>query len=170
MQSAPDPSRSSYYVNNALYQQVMESFSDWQRDDLAVADPAVRDHFRLLLEREARLLDQLRFDPYPGTFTIPSHPAGVTTVVGTNMAIALAGQVVSKMHIYYTGEDSGNPYVSFPKDSRTIDRTIAKFDDVVARIEGGNYKMRSRPEKLCVNCDMRAYCDAKIWEFGEGEG
>jgi N-methylhydantoinase B len=42
-------------------------------------------------------LDRLRFDPYPGTFTIPSHPAGVTTVVGTNMAIALAGQVVSKM-------------------------------------------------------------------------
>ena len=42
-------------------------------------------------------LDRLRFDPHPGTFTIPSHPAGVTTVVGTNMAIALAGQVVSKM-------------------------------------------------------------------------
>jgi len=42
-------------------------------------------------------LDRLRFDPFPGTFTIPSHPAGVTTVVGTNMAIALAGQVVSKM-------------------------------------------------------------------------
>ena len=64
MQSAPDPSRSSYYVNNALYQRLMESFADWQRDDLAVADPAVRDHFRLLLEREARLLDQLRFDEW----------------------------------------------------------------------------------------------------------
>ena len=64
MQSAPDPSRSSYYVSNALYERLMESFSDWQRDDLAVADPAVRDHFRLLLEREARLLDQLRFDEW----------------------------------------------------------------------------------------------------------
>jgi benzoate/toluate 1,2-dioxygenase beta subunit len=64
MQSAPDPSRSSYYVSNALYQRLIESFSDWQRDDLAVADPAVRDQFRLLLEREARLLDQLRFDEW----------------------------------------------------------------------------------------------------------
>jgi benzoate/toluate 1,2-dioxygenase beta subunit len=64
MQSALDPSRSSYYVSNAFYQQVMESFSDWQRDDLAVADPAVRDQFRRLLEREARLLDQLRFDEW----------------------------------------------------------------------------------------------------------
>ena len=68
MQSALDPSRSSYYVNNALYQQVIESFSDWQRDDLAVADPAVRDHFRRLLEREARLLDQLRFDEWLALF------------------------------------------------------------------------------------------------------
>src|ERR1700681_4294100 len=64
MRSAPDSSRSSYYVSNALYQRLIESFSDWQRDDLAVADPAVRDHFRLLLEREARLLDQLRFDEW----------------------------------------------------------------------------------------------------------
>ncbi len=64
MQSALDPSRSSYYVSNALYQQLIESFSDWQRDDRAVADPAVRDYFRRLLEREARLLDELRFDEW----------------------------------------------------------------------------------------------------------
>jgi 3-phenylpropionate/cinnamic acid dioxygenase small subunit len=64
MQSALDPSRSSYYVSNALYQQLIESFSDWQRDDRAVADPAVRDHFRRLLEREARLLDELRLDEW----------------------------------------------------------------------------------------------------------
>ena len=64
MQTAPDPSRVSFYVNDALYQKLIESFADWQRDDRAIQDPAVRDHFRLLLEREARLLDQLRLEDW----------------------------------------------------------------------------------------------------------
>ncbi len=64
MQLIHDPSVSSYYVNDAFYRELVASFTDWQRDDLAVADPAERDRFRLLLEREARLLDQLRFDEW----------------------------------------------------------------------------------------------------------
>ncbi|MGH8264869.1 MAG: aromatic-ring-hydroxylating dioxygenase subunit beta [Steroidobacteraceae bacterium] len=64
MQLAHDPSLSSYYVNDALYQELVDSFSDWQRDDRAVGDPLERDRFRMLLEREARLLDQLRFDEW----------------------------------------------------------------------------------------------------------
>jgi benzoate/toluate 1,2-dioxygenase beta subunit len=59
-----DPSRTSYYVTDAFYRELIESFSDWQRDELAIADAAVRDGFRLLLEREARLLDELRFDEW----------------------------------------------------------------------------------------------------------
>jgi 3-phenylpropionate/cinnamic acid dioxygenase small subunit len=64
MQRLHDPSLTSYYVNERLYQQLVESFSDWQRDDLAIADPTERDRFRALVEREARLLDQLRFDEW----------------------------------------------------------------------------------------------------------
>jgi benzoate/toluate 1,2-dioxygenase beta subunit len=64
MQLTHDPSISSYYVNDAFYQELVENFSDWQRDDAAVEEPAVRDRFRMLLEREARLLDQLRFDEW----------------------------------------------------------------------------------------------------------
>jgi 3-phenylpropionate/cinnamic acid dioxygenase small subunit len=64
MPAAPDPSRVSFYVNDAFYQRLVESFADWQRDDRAIQDPAVRDHFRLLLEREARLLDQLRLEDW----------------------------------------------------------------------------------------------------------
>jgi 3-phenylpropionate/cinnamic acid dioxygenase small subunit len=60
----PDPSRTSHYVTDALYRALIANFSDWQRDDLAVADPAERDRFRLLLEREARLLDQLRYEDW----------------------------------------------------------------------------------------------------------
>jgi 3-phenylpropionate/cinnamic acid dioxygenase small subunit len=64
MQPAPDPSRTSYYVNDALYRALIANFADWQRDDRAVADPAERDLFRRLIEREARLLDQLRYEEW----------------------------------------------------------------------------------------------------------
>src|SRR5438552_6737609 len=64
MQLTHDPSVSSYYVNDTLYQELVDSFTDWQRDDLIVDDAIERDRFRMLLEREARLLDQLRFDEW----------------------------------------------------------------------------------------------------------
>ena len=36
------------------------------------------------------------------------------------------GHKISKMHLYYTGEDDGsNPYISFDKDARSIDQTMA---------------------------------------------
>ena len=59
-----DPSRSSHYVNDAFYRALIANFSDWQDDARAVSDVAVRDEFRRLLEREARLLDQLRYDDW----------------------------------------------------------------------------------------------------------
>ena len=61
---ATDPSRSSHYVGDALYRELIANFSDWQDDSRALADPALRDEFRRLLEREARLLDQLRYDDW----------------------------------------------------------------------------------------------------------
>lgn len=75
------------------------------------------------------------------------------------------GQKVSRMHLYYTGEDSGNPYVTFAKDDRAIGGTIGRFDEIVGRIENKDYSMTARPAKLCVNCDMRSYCDNKNWKF-----
>jgi 3-phenylpropionate/cinnamic acid dioxygenase small subunit len=58
------PSRSSHYVNDALYRELMANFTDWQDDARALTDVAVRDEFRRLLEREARLLDQLRYQDW----------------------------------------------------------------------------------------------------------
>lgn len=75
------------------------------------------------------------------------------------------GQKVSRMHLYYTGEKDGNPYVTFAKDDRAIGKTVARFDEIVGRIESGDYRMDARPDRLCENCDMRAYCDAKNWIF-----
>jgi len=79
--TAHDPSLTSHYVTDAFYQALVESFSDWQRDKLAVTDPAERDRFRLLLETEARLLDQLRFDEWLALYApeclywVPTTPA-----------------------------------------------------------------------------------------------
>ncbi len=75
------------------------------------------------------------------------------------------GQQVSRMHLYYTGEENGNPYVSFKKDDKTIGKTIATFDKIVSHIEDKDYRMTERPDKMCPDCDMRSYCDNKNWKF-----
>ncbi len=62
MRTVRDPSLTSFYVTDAFYRELVENFTDWQRDDLAIGETSVRDHFRMLIEREARLLDQLDFD------------------------------------------------------------------------------------------------------------
>jgi benzoate/toluate 1,2-dioxygenase beta subunit len=75
-----DPSRHSYYVTDAFYRELIANFTGWQDDARAVADTAERDRFRMLLEREARLLDQLRYDEWLALYTaecvywVPSTP------------------------------------------------------------------------------------------------
>jgi 3-phenylpropionate/cinnamic acid dioxygenase small subunit len=82
MQLDHDPSRSSYYVNDAFYESLLASFTDWQRDDLAINDAAERDRFRGFLEHEARLLDQDRLEDWLGLFArecaywVPATPGG----------------------------------------------------------------------------------------------
>lgn len=75
------------------------------------------------------------------------------------------GHIVSKAHLYYTSEEDGNPYITYPKDSRAIEKTIAVFDQVVHRIEQKDFSIAERPAKLCPSCDMRFYCDARNWKF-----
>ena len=80
MTAGPNPSRSSYYVDDALYRELIANFSDWQDDERAITDAATRDEFRRLLEREARLLDQLRYDDWLALYApeciywVPSTP------------------------------------------------------------------------------------------------
>ena len=69
MQTIHDPSLTSFYVTEAFYRRLVENFTGWQRDDRAIADPDERDRFRMLVEREARLLDQLDFDPWLAMYT-----------------------------------------------------------------------------------------------------
>lgn len=68
------------------------------------------------------------------------------------------GEKVSRMHLYYTGVESGNPEVSFSRDNSSIDAVAAEFDDVAHKILDKDYRCRSSNNKLCENCDFRYYC------------
>lgn len=71
------------------------------------------------------------------------------------------GKRVTKLHLHYTGALHGNPRISYDMDPVRIERTMQGFDDVVARIESKDFDIHERPEQLCKNCDMKAYCDRR---------
>jgi benzoate/toluate 1,2-dioxygenase beta subunit len=79
---ARDPSRSSWYVDDAFYADLVAGFTGFAREDRAVSDPAVRDQCRMLLEREARALDERRFDEWLALYVpeclywVPGTPGG----------------------------------------------------------------------------------------------
>lgn len=75
-----DPSRHSFYVTDSLYRELIDNFTGWQDEGRVIGDLAERDRFRMLLEREARLLDQLRYEDWLSLYTaeciywVPSTP------------------------------------------------------------------------------------------------
>jgi benzoate/toluate 1,2-dioxygenase beta subunit len=77
-----DPSRVSEYVDDEFYRTLVANFSDWQRDELEVTNPAIRDRCQALLYREARLLDQGQFEGWLGLYIpeclywVPATPRG----------------------------------------------------------------------------------------------
>ena len=68
------------------------------------------------------------------------------------------GKNVSRMHLYYTGEERANPTVTFEKSQYSIDKTISEFDKVVAKIQNHEFSTEAKNKKSCLNCDMRYYC------------
>lgn len=82
MGPVPDPSRSSFYIDEAFYEELVTAFSDWQHEEHAVQDPALREACRMVLEREARLLDQHRYENWLAMYAaeclywVPATPDG----------------------------------------------------------------------------------------------
>ena len=72
------------------------------------------------------------------------------------------GIEISRMSLYYTGENSGNPRITYTPEATDVDKTIAKIDAVIHKIVEKNYNLEERPEKLCANCDFQPFCD---WTF-----
>jgi 3-phenylpropionate/cinnamic acid dioxygenase small subunit len=173
-QKPNDPSRSSYYVSDALYRRLIESFADWQRDDLAVADPAVRDQFRQLLERDARLLDQLRFDEWLALFApeciywVPATPSGGDP--RREVAISFDDRRRMEDRIYRLR--TGYAWSQAPK-SRTV-RMISNVEvfataEAAARMVRSNFMISEfRPDGTRVLsgwCGHRFVLRAGTWEI-----
>jgi DNA helicase-2/ATP-dependent DNA helicase PcrA len=68
------------------------------------------------------------------------------------------GQKVSKMHLYYTGEDSGVPTISYTNQKTAVDATIQAFDNTVHKILRKEYGQQAVSTKTCNECDFRFYC------------
>ncbi len=68
------------YVDEAYYAQLVRDFSAWPESE--IADAGTREACRMLLHREARLLDQGRFEDWLGLYAaqcvywIPATPGG----------------------------------------------------------------------------------------------
>ena len=68
------------------------------------------------------------------------------------------GQRVSKMHLYYTSEENGNPLISWDYSPTAIEGTVQAFDGVVHRILKRDYSTPAESLKTCKSCDFNAYC------------
>lgn len=69
------------------------------------------------------------------------------------------GQKVSKMHLYYTAEENGNPMITYPYTKTAIEGSVAAFDDTVHKILKKDFNYRCDDIKTCKNCDFRYYCN-----------
>lgn len=68
------------------------------------------------------------------------------------------GKKVSKMHLYYTGEENGVPTITYPYRKSAIEGTMDSFDETVHKIMRKDYHKCSNDIKVCNNCDFRFYC------------
>ena len=71
------------------------------------------------------------------------------------------GQKVSKMHLYYPGEDSGMPTITYPYTKTAVEGTLEAFDDTVKRIMKKDFHRCADNLKVCNACDFRFYCRNK---------
>ena len=71
------------------------------------------------------------------------------------------GYKVSKMHIYYTGEEDGVPTIPFLYSKTAIEGTMAVFDDTVQMIQKKDFHSCTNDLKVCKECDFRFYCKNK---------
>ena len=71
------------------------------------------------------------------------------------------GKKVSKMHLYYTAEEGGDPKITFPYNKEAVDQTMSVFDETVEKIMRKDFNSRCSNPKVCNECDFRHYCRSK---------
>lgn len=68
------------------------------------------------------------------------------------------GLKVSRMHLYYTGDESGSPEVTFSYEGTDVQATIESFDDIVHKILRKDFEKCTNDQKVCQDCDFRYHC------------
>ena len=68
------------------------------------------------------------------------------------------GHKVSKMHLYYTGEEGNNPTITYTYEKAAIQDTMTAFDDTVQKIMDKKFTRGCNDRKVCNNCDLRYFC------------
>ena len=71
------------------------------------------------------------------------------------------GLRVSRMHLYYTGVEDGEPRISYPYNQHSIDRTIDEVSAIVDKIENKEFTQdpAKRCAHLCDKCDLKHFCN-----------
>lgn len=72
------------------------------------------------------------------------------------------GLTVSAMNLYYTGEADSVPTHRFPYTAKSVAKTIAEVDGVVASMESKDFAVKERKPKRCKECELQPYCDRVI--------
>ncbi len=65
---------------------------------------------------------------------------------------------VSKMSLYYTGDQSENPMVTFPYDEKEINQVAEDFDATVMKIENKEFAVGTGTTAKCRDCAFKYYC------------
>ena len=68
------------------------------------------------------------------------------------------GNHVSRMNLYYTGEEKGEPVISFEYNKSNVEKTMQDFDATVRKILSNDFNHCAKKSKTCSNCDFRFYC------------
>lgn len=95
-------------------------------------------------------LDRDRLEQYRNQLNVYAHIVEEKT-----------GKKVSKMKLYYTGEENSNPIIEFPYRKKDMEKTIESFDNIVHKIMDKDFTQCSSDAKVCQNCDFRFYCSKK---------
>ena len=73
------------------------------------------------------------------------------------------GKRVDRMLLYWTAEEQkSRALMAFPYRPERIEEAGRYFDEVVARIQAEEFRVKEPPElAICKECDMRLLCHAE---------
>jgi len=174
MVSMSDTSRTSHYVTDAFYADLVDAFTGWQRDDHLVGDPRIRDEITALLAREARHLDSHAYDDWLAMYASESIYWAPATPGGGDprreVAIIFDDRRRMEDRIYRL--KSGAAWSQIPR-SRTVH--LVSNVEVFARDDNGPLMVRSDllvmefragdTRSLAGWCGHRLQRRAKGWEI-----